>query len=312
MKNGVVTAAHTRKSVEGLNQEVSSVLEGNPILLVEVCVSHVCTHKHTRAHAHTNIPSYTRIHKHADTQTHSCTQNTLLHVDTQTYSCMCTHEHTFMHTHACSHHVTFFPKATPPDGHVAPVQDLLGSASIGTQTPPFSVGGPVAALPSSSASSLPSPSSPSTTACTHIATSTDAIHSGQLAPQAGEVGIFLESGCLEFKKEPLVLCTEVVLSKGLIYKATYLYNQDTFTCYAVGGVHFTGGILHCCLLQVVMVPRWRVQPRTSTLLPQNPPLPGSPLTGLRGVPLRWRQGEETCPKETCPKETLSKYNGTSL
>ena len=36
LKSGVVPSAHTRKSVEGLNQEVSSVLEGNPILLVEV------------------------------------------------------------------------------------------------------------------------------------------------------------------------------------------------------------------------------------------------------------------------------------
>lgn len=42
LKNGGVPSAHTRKSVEGLNQEVSSVLEGNPVHLVEVSVLLSC------------------------------------------------------------------------------------------------------------------------------------------------------------------------------------------------------------------------------------------------------------------------------
>lgn len=104
----VAPAAHTRKSVEGLNQEVSSALAGNPILLVE------------------------SVH---------------------------------------------------PDGHVAPVQDLLGSASVGTQTPPsLGSGCGLAQTPSQSPSPFPPPppplpSSPSTLTSSHVNTTSDSTHS---------------------------------------------------------------------------------------------------------------------------------------
>lgn len=82
------------------------------------------------------------------------------------------------------------PQATPPDGHVAPVQDLLGSASVGIQTPPsLALGavtlqssqpgvGPSSPFPGTS-SPFPLPSSPSAThTTTHTAATSDSTHSG--------------------------------------------------------------------------------------------------------------------------------------